>query len=66
MKLSQILEVIYSHSQVVIFIGSKEIKDSVYRIKWHHKELLDKEIHSIVSEDNLIYIILKNEELNNE
>lgn len=59
MKLSQLLEVIGSNYQVAIYEGIKEIKKSVYQIKWHHKDLLDKEIHSVVAEDNIVCIILK-------
>lgn len=62
MKLSQLLEVIYTHRQIVIYIGAQEIKKSVYQIKWHHKDLLDKEVHSIIADNDLIYIAMKNEE----
>ena len=63
MRLEQALEVIKtSGTFVTICDGAREIKEQQYSIKWHHKELLSREIASICADNNEVVVILKQEQ----
>lgn len=63
MKLEQALEVIKtSGTYVTICDGAREIKEQKYFIRWHHKELLSREVGSICADNNEVVVILKQEQ----
>ena len=63
MKLEQALEVIKtSGTYVTICDGAREIKEQKYSIRWHHKELLLKEVAAICADNNEVVVILKQEQ----
>lgn len=63
MKLVDALQVVRTSSgQVTVCEGRKEITKRSYQFRMHHKDLLDREVDSIVTQDNEIYINLKQEQ----
>lgn len=63
MKLVEALEVIKtSNNCVTICDGKREIEHQTYFIKWHFKELLQREVKTILTADDKIYVWLKQEE----
>ena len=64
MTLSQILDLVKTSREVTVRQpNGKEICERIYRIRWHHKDLLDKEVKYIVpgSMDEGMYIVLQGE-----
>lgn len=63
MKLVDLLKVLKSN-QTVWIIGNDcgELTEQVYRVQWHHKELLNREVKSIRTENDTILICLVSDE----
>lgn len=62
MTLSQILDLIWTSEHITVAKpDGKEICEPTYRIRWHHKDILNKQVEHIVPDDGSIYITLKGE-----
>lgn len=59
MKLSQVLDVLVTNDKyVTVAFSGKEVTKQIYQIKWHHKDLLDKEVEKIIAEEDTAFIRL--------
>lgn len=62
MTLSQILELVWTSKYITVAKpDGKEICEPIYRIRWHYKDILNKQVEHIVPDDDSVYITLKGE-----